>query len=138
VVLGELIDVEGKIRVGGEHRTDAAGVLNVKRPAPTPVDEFIPPASFHEGLIERLEREQHPQPSLGIHMEDQEKSVVLGLDVHLGVVPGGVVPALVQTNPDSLILALDSWGIMGKGAGSNQQQWYDRDGDHREPPDVAR
>ena len=70
-------------------------------------------------------------------MEDQEKSVVLGLDVHLGVVPGRVVPALVQTNPDSLILALDSWGIMGEGAGSDQQQWYDGDGDHREPPDVA-
>jgi hypothetical protein len=108
--------------VRGEHSPDTVRGLYVEGTAPSPVDELIALASFHERLVEGLEGEQHPQPSLGVDMKDQQKPVVLGPDIHLGIVPRGVVPTFVETNLDSLILALDSPGVSGDGTGSDQQQ----------------
>jgi len=115
--------MEGKIRVRGKHGADAVRLPYVEGSKSSPVDEFIFLAAFHEGLVERLEREQHPELACGIHMEDQEKTVVLRFYFYLGVVPGVVVAVLVEPNLDSLILATEWWRRWWHGGGGGQQQW---------------
>jgi hypothetical protein len=115
--------MEGKIRVRGKHGADAVRLAYVEGSKSSPVDELIFLASFHEGLVERLEREQHPELACGIYMEDQEKAVVLRLYFYLGVVPGVVVAVLVEPNLDSLILATEWWRGWWHGGGGGQQQW---------------
>ncbi len=92
----ELLDLERRPRAGGEHQPRARALLDRERLATAAAADFDHPAAAREGVVARVEREQHPDPTVGVDAQHDEVAVLRDLHVHARLIATLEMPVLVK------------------------------------------
>jgi len=91
----------------GVHGAAAFGIGLEGIPASSPF-YLIPLTSTREIILVGIDREQHPEVALGIHLKDEEVAIVLGSHLNRGVVAREELSVVVEPDLD--------WGIVVRGS----------------------
>src|SRR6266566_8166114 len=84
----ELVVLERLCHPGGEHRARAVIVVHHKRIAIRSTPQLLPLPAANEVVVSRIEREQHAHAAIRIGVQDDEVSILCGLDVDARAVAG--------------------------------------------------
>src|SRR6266566_5036865 len=87
-VADELVVLERLCHPGGEHRARAVIVVHHKRIAIRSTPQLLPLPAANEVVVSRIEREQHAHAAIRIGVQDDEVSILCGLDVDARAVAG--------------------------------------------------
>src|SRR5713101_7436704 len=117
----ELVELEWCHRAGGEHQPRALTLVDRERLAVAAAAELDRPPAAHEGVVARVEREQHPHAAVGIGAEHDEVAVLAELYVHMRLV---AAPVMVLIEPDFHGWVVTSHGGPDRGgrSGSSEQE----------------
>ena len=100
VAAHELVELERRDRAGGEHHARPLALVDGERFAVAPAAHLELVAAAHEVVAGRIEREQHPNPTLGVGPQHDEIAVVGQLHVHLGLVAALEITVLIEPDFD--------------------------------------
>src|SRR6266566_1962062 len=87
-VADELVVLERLCHPGGEHRAGPVVVVHHKRVAIRSTAQLLPLPAANEVVVSRIEREQHAHAAIRIGVQDDEVSILRGLDVDARAVAG--------------------------------------------------
>src|SRR6266566_3079715 len=87
-VADELVVLERLCHPGGEHRAGPVVVVHHKRVAIRSTAQLLPLPAANEVVVSRIEREQHAHAAIRIGVQDDEVSILCGLDVDARAVAG--------------------------------------------------
>src|SRR5438445_357658 len=94
----ERVELEGLHGARGEHHACALAVVHVERLAVAPPAHLDLAAAAHERVVAGIEREQHPDPAVGVGAQHHEIAVLGHLHIH--ACPVALHEVVVLIEPD--------------------------------------
>jgi hypothetical protein len=100
----ELSELVGVPREGREDGAQAARLIDPERFPVATAAQLVILSAAQEAVVKRIEREQHPDPAVGLGMQHEEVAIGFGTRVHAHPVALVHVPLLVEPHLHHRIL----------------------------------